>query len=80
MGLRFLVFVVAFLLAFGPAGAFAQANQEPPDFRAYVFGAYTIAFLLLFAFAGYLYARQRQIDREIGALKKRIERKAQSGT
>jgi heme exporter protein CcmD len=54
-----------------PLAAHAQTDAaKPQDYRAYVFGAYAVTFVLLFTFVAIVFVKQRAIDREITRLKK----------
>ena len=46
-------------------------QEAPPDFRPYVFGAYTVAFILLFAFLAIIWRKQAALDSQIAELKKK---------
>lgn len=50
-----------------------------PDFRVYIFGAYSAVFVLLFGFVAVLFGRQKALDREVDILKERLARKEARG-
>lgn len=60
-----------------PTLAMAQETASGvKDFRGYVFGAYTAAFVILFALLGFLFGRQNRITDEVEALRERLEKTA----
>ena len=65
------------LVLLGPAALAQGGGQDKPpaDFRPYVFGAYTVAFVLLFVFVAIMYLRQKSLDSDVDALKERVEKK-----
>ena len=71
------VAALAFVLVLlAPIVALAQggAGGGVKDFRAYVFIAYSAAFVLLFAFLAWLFARQKGISEEVAVLKERVDK------
>ncbi len=71
------VLLVVLLVMALPAVALAQETASGvKDFRAYVFGAYTAAFVVLFGLLAVLLARQKRIAVDIEDLAERVEKSA----
>ena len=70
-----LLVVVVLVVVALPVVASAQGSDSGvKDFRAYVFGAYTAAFVVLFGLLAVLFARQGRIADELEELRERVER------
>ena len=73
-------FVAASLAALLPGLAAAQETASGvKDFRGYVFGAYTAAFIVLFGLLAVILVKQRRITEEVEELRERVAKTAGAG-
>jgi CcmD family protein len=56
-----------------------SSNLALMSIQGYIFGAYTAAFVLLFAFLAVLFTRVRSIGRETEDLKEQVNRSREEG-
>ena len=72
-----ILIVIGIVVLALPAVAVAQETASGvKDFRAYVFGAYTAAFVVLFGLLAVLLARQGRLAAELEELRERVEKSA----